>query len=53
MGTRNLNKVLQELINPLSGSKASIVYGGVTWRVGDRRIRVPPSASRDSKSQRL
>ena len=37
VGTRNLNKVLQELINPPSGSKAEIVYGGVTLRVGDGR----------------
>lgn len=39
VGTRNLNKVLQELINPPSGGKAEIVYGGVTLRVGDRVIQ--------------
>jgi exodeoxyribonuclease V alpha subunit len=39
VGTRNLNKVLQELINPPCASKAEIVYGGVTLRVGDRVIQ--------------
>ena len=39
VGTRNLNKVLQELINPQSGSKAEILSGGVTLRVGDRVIQ--------------
>jgi exodeoxyribonuclease V alpha subunit len=39
VGTRSLNKVLQELINPPCASKAEIVYGGVTLRVGDRVIQ--------------
>jgi exodeoxyribonuclease V alpha subunit len=39
VGTRSLNKVLQELINPPSASKAEIVYGGVALRVGDRVIQ--------------
>lgn len=39
VGTRNLNKVLQELINPPNPSIAEIVYGGVTLRVGDRVIQ--------------
>lgn len=39
VGTRNLNKVLQELINPPSASEAEIMYGGVTLRVGDRVIQ--------------
>jgi exodeoxyribonuclease V alpha subunit len=39
VGTRNLNTVLQELINPPSSSKAEIFYGGVTLRVGDRVIQ--------------
>jgi exodeoxyribonuclease V alpha subunit len=38
VGTRNLNKVLQELINPPCASKAEIVYGGVTLRFGDGRV---------------
>jgi exodeoxyribonuclease V alpha subunit len=39
VGTRNLNTVLQELINPPSATKAEIFYGGVTLRVGDRVIQ--------------
>lgn len=39
VGTRNLNTVLQELINPPSPSKAEIFSGGVTLRVGDRVIQ--------------
>lgn len=39
VGTRNLNKVLQELINPPSPEKAELVRGGTTLRVGDRIIQ--------------
>ncbi|HEY9641970.1 MAG TPA: ATP-dependent RecD-like DNA helicase [Coleofasciculaceae cyanobacterium] len=39
VGTRNLNKVLQELINPPQYSKAELVRGGMTLRVGDRIIQ--------------
>ena len=40
VGTRNLNTVLQQLINPPSTSaKAEIVRGGITLRVGDRVIQ--------------
>lgn len=39
VGTRNLNKVLQELINPPSPEKAELVRGGTTLRVGDRVIQ--------------
>jgi len=39
VGTRNLNTVLQELINPPSLSRAEIVRGGITLRVGDRIIQ--------------
>lgn len=38
VGTRNLNRVLQELINPPSTTKAEILSGGVTLRVGDGRV---------------
>jgi exodeoxyribonuclease V alpha subunit len=38
-GTRNLNQVLQQLINPPSLTKAEVVRGGMTLRVGDRIIQ--------------
>ncbi|AUB35131.1 recD, exodeoxyribonuclease V alpha subunit [Nostoc flagelliforme CCNUN1] len=39
VGTRNLNMVLQGLINPPSPDKAEIARGGMTLRVGDRVIQ--------------
>jgi exodeoxyribonuclease V alpha subunit len=36
VGTRSLNQVLQQLINPPSARKAEIAQGGMTLRVGDR-----------------
>jgi len=39
MGTRNLNTVLQQLINPPNPDKAEIVRGGIILRVGDRVIQ--------------
>ena len=39
LGTRNLNKVLQELINPASADKAEWVRGNLILRVGDRVIQ--------------
>jgi exodeoxyribonuclease V alpha subunit len=39
VGTRNLNTVLQELINPLKYSKTELTRGGITLRVGDRVIQ--------------
>ena len=39
VGTRNLNTVLQQLINPPSSTKAELVRGGMTLRVGDRVIQ--------------
>ncbi|UBF30344.1 ATP-dependent RecD-like DNA helicase (plasmid) [Kovacikia minuta CCNUW1] len=39
VGTRNLNTVLQCLINPPSPTKAEIARGGMTLRVGDRIIQ--------------
>lgn len=38
-GTRHLNSVLQQLINPPDKAKAEIVRGGMTLRVGDRVIQ--------------
>ena len=40
VGTRNLNTVLQQLINPPSPGKAEIVRGGLILRVGDRVIQL-------------
>jgi exodeoxyribonuclease V alpha subunit len=39
VGTRNLNTILQQLINPPSLNKAEIVRGGMHLRVGDRVIQ--------------
>jgi exodeoxyribonuclease V alpha subunit len=39
VGTRNLNQVLQNLLNPPSADKAEVVRGGTTLRVGDRLIQ--------------
>jgi exodeoxyribonuclease V alpha subunit len=39
VGTRNLNRVLQALINPPSPEKRELTRGGVTLRVGDRVIQ--------------
>jgi exodeoxyribonuclease V alpha subunit len=39
VGTRNLNQVLQQLINPPSPNKVELVRGGITLRVGDRVIQ--------------
>ncbi|AFZ22197.1 SF1B family DNA helicase RecD2 [Allocoleopsis franciscana] len=39
VGTRNLNQVLQNLLNPPSASKAEVVRGGTILRVGDRLIQ--------------
>jgi len=39
VGTRNLNAVLQQLINPPSPNKAEIVRAGMILRVGDRVIQ--------------
>ncbi|WP_347278143.1 ATP-dependent RecD-like DNA helicase [Leptolyngbya sp. FACHB-541] len=39
VGTRNLNGVLQSLINPPSSTKAQIERGGMVLRVGDRIIQ--------------
>ncbi|MBD2033739.1 ATP-dependent RecD-like DNA helicase [Leptolyngbya sp. FACHB-321] len=39
VGTRHLNTVLQQLINPPSPTKAELARGGMTLRVGDRVIQ--------------
>jgi exodeoxyribonuclease V alpha subunit len=39
VGTRNLNTVLQQLINPPSPDKVEINRGGMTLRMGDRVIQ--------------
>lgn len=39
VGTRNLNSVLQQLLNPPSPGKAEVVRGGSILRVGDRVIQ--------------
>lgn len=39
VGTRNLNQVLQQMINPPSPDKVELVRGGMTLRVGDRVIQ--------------
>ena len=39
VGTRNLNGVLQELMNPPAYSKPELVRGGMILRVGDRVIQ--------------
>ena len=39
VGTRNLNQVLQNLLNPARSDKAEVVRGGITLRVGDRLIQ--------------
>ncbi len=39
VGTRNLNNVLQQLINPPDSSKVEITRSGMTLRVGDRVIQ--------------
>jgi exodeoxyribonuclease V alpha subunit len=39
VGTRNLNGVLQQLINPPSPDKVEITRGGMTLRMGDRIIQ--------------
>jgi len=39
MGTRNLNKVLQSLVNPAAAAKPELMRGGMTLRVGDRVIQ--------------
>ncbi|MBW4464043.1 MAG: ATP-dependent RecD-like DNA helicase [Pegethrix bostrychoides GSE-TBD4-15B] len=39
VGTRNLNRVLQALVNPAAAAKPELMRGGMTLRVGDRVIQ--------------
>ena len=39
VGTRNLNQVLQHIVNPPSPHKAEIIRGGIKFRVGDRILQ--------------
>ncbi|MEB3338027.1 MAG: ATP-dependent RecD-like DNA helicase [Leptolyngbyaceae bacterium] len=39
IGTRNLNSIVQQLVNPPQAGKAEIARGGMTLRVGDRIIQ--------------
>ncbi len=39
VGTRNLNRCLQQLVNPPAPDKVEITRGGTTLRVGDRVIQ--------------
>ena len=36
VGTRNLNQVLQALVNPPQSNKTELTFGSTTYRVGDR-----------------
>ncbi len=40
VGTRNLNQVLQQLLNPPSPEKPELTWGGTTFRIGDRVIQL-------------
>jgi exodeoxyribonuclease V alpha subunit len=39
IGTRNLNQVIQQLVNPPDRHKNELVRGGITLRMGDRIIQ--------------
>ncbi|AKG21317.1 SF1B family DNA helicase RecD2 [Calothrix sp. 336/3] len=47
VGTRNLNNVLQQLINPPSPQKVEVTRGGVIFRVGDRVIQLTNDYNRE------
>jgi exodeoxyribonuclease V alpha subunit len=47
MGTRNLNQVLQQLVNPPHPSRAELVRGGMTLRVGDRILQLKNDYNRE------
>lgn len=47
VGTRNFNRVLQQLINPPHPSKAEMTRGGTTLRVGDRVIQLQNDYERE------
>ncbi len=47
VGTRNLNNVLQQLINPPSPEKIEVTRGGTIFRVGDRVIQLTNDYQRE------
>ncbi|WP_307730480.1 AAA family ATPase [Chroococcus sp. FPU101] len=47
VGTRNLNGVLQQLLNPPSLTKAEITRGGMVFREGDRIIQLKNDYDRE------
>ncbi len=47
VGTRNLNNVLQQLINPPSSQKLEVTRGGTVFRVGDRVIQLTNDYNRE------
>jgi exodeoxyribonuclease V alpha subunit len=47
VGTRNLNGVLQQLLNPPSPTKAEINRGGMVFREGDRMIQLKNDYDRE------
>jgi ATP-dependent exoDNAse (exonuclease V) alpha subunit len=47
VGTRNLNGVLQQLLNPPSPNKAEISRGGMVFREGDRIIQLKNDYDRE------
>ena len=47
VGTRSLNQVLQELINPPSDNKPQLARGGSVFRVGDRVIQLKNDYKRE------
>ncbi len=47
VGTRNLNKVLQQLINPPSSEKVEITRGEMIFRTGDRIIQLTNDYERE------
>jgi len=47
VGTRNLNNVLQKLINPPSPQKVEVTRGGIIFRVGDRVIQLTNDYQRE------
>ena len=47
LGTLNLNRILQKLINPPSPSKTQMIFGGVIFRVGDRVMQLKNDYNRE------
>jgi len=47
VGTGNLNRVLQKLINPPSSLKYELIFGGIIFRVGDRVMQLKNDYERE------